>query len=207
MVRYSRLFSARSMLQTQFKDTSIVCDTANAVEAQRFFANMAKELYKLAVRKYPPTDDSLEVVRLYEELCDCDLRRKIMKKTSGLALFCLTLIATLFWSVWQFSEEEPIEGIKDIMVQVIHSDESLKEFTFSTSAKYLADALVEQKIVENTQEAYGLYILTADGETANEESQEWWCITKAGEAVSEGASSVVIKDGDQYELTLVKGYK
>ena len=29
-----------------------------------------EELYKLAVRKYPPTDDSLEVVRLYEELCD-----------------------------------------------------------------------------------------------------------------------------------------
>jgi len=67
-----RDFSTRSTLQIQLKDTGIVCKTADAVGAPTPLANTARELFKLAVRKYPPTDDSLEVVRLYEELCDTD---------------------------------------------------------------------------------------------------------------------------------------
>ena len=65
-----RDFSTRSTLQIQLKDTSIACKTADAVGAPAFLANTARELFKLAVRKYPPTDDSLEVVRIYEELCN-----------------------------------------------------------------------------------------------------------------------------------------
>lgn len=64
-----RNFSTRSTLQIQLKDTSIACKTADAVGAPTLLANTARELFKLAVKKYPPTDDSLEVVRIYEELC------------------------------------------------------------------------------------------------------------------------------------------
>ena len=65
-----RNFNTRSTLQIQLKDTSIACKTADAVGAPTLLANTARELFKLAVRKYPPTDDSLEVVRIYEELCE-----------------------------------------------------------------------------------------------------------------------------------------
>ena len=67
-----RDFSTRSTLQIQLKDTSIACKTADAVGAPTFLANTARELFKLAVKKYPATDDSLEVVRIYEELCDME---------------------------------------------------------------------------------------------------------------------------------------
>ena len=63
-----RDFSTRSTLQIQLKDTDIVCRTADAVGAPAILANTARELFKLSVKKYPPTDDSLEVMRLYEEL-------------------------------------------------------------------------------------------------------------------------------------------
>ena len=66
----NRNFDTRSTLQIQLKDMGIVCKTAEAVGAPMLLSNTAKELFKLAVRKYPPTDDSLEVVRIYEELCD-----------------------------------------------------------------------------------------------------------------------------------------
>lgn len=69
----ARNFDTRSTLQIQLKDTTIACKTAEAVGAPTLLANTAKELFKLAVRKYPPTDDSLEVVRLYEELADLHL--------------------------------------------------------------------------------------------------------------------------------------
>ncbi len=61
-------YDTRSTLAIQLKDTNIVCDTANAVGAPALLANVARELFKSAVQKYTPTDDSLEVMRLYEEL-------------------------------------------------------------------------------------------------------------------------------------------
>ena len=64
-----RDFSIRSTLQIQLKDTDIVCKTADAVGAPAFLANTARELFKLAIGKYPPNDDSIEVARIYEDLC------------------------------------------------------------------------------------------------------------------------------------------
>lgn len=65
----NRDFSIRSTLQIQLKDTDIACQTADSVGAPSPLANTARELFKIAVKKYPPNDDSIEVVRLYEELC------------------------------------------------------------------------------------------------------------------------------------------
>lgn len=65
-----RDFSTRSTLQIQLKDTNIVCKTADQVGAPVLLADTARGLFELAVRKYPPTDDSIEVVRVYEELCN-----------------------------------------------------------------------------------------------------------------------------------------
>lgn len=64
-----RDFATKSTLQIQYKDTDIVCRTADSVGAPLFLATSARELFKLAMKKYPSTDDSIEVVRIYEELC------------------------------------------------------------------------------------------------------------------------------------------
>ena len=88
----------------------------------------------------------------------------------------------------------------------MHGDGSNREFSLKTDEAYLGNALVEGKVVEDNQGAYGLYILTADGETANEDSQEWWQITKSGEKLNTGADSTPIEDGDHFELTLTVGY-
>lgn len=64
-----RDFSTRSTLRIQLKDTDIACKTADAAGAPVFLGRTACEFFKLAVEKYPPNDDSIEVVRLYEELC------------------------------------------------------------------------------------------------------------------------------------------
>ena len=63
-----RDFSTRSTLRTQLKDTDIACKTAEAAGTPAFLGNVARELFKLAVGKYPERDDSIEVIRLYEEL-------------------------------------------------------------------------------------------------------------------------------------------
>lgn len=63
-----RNFDTRSTLQIQRKDTDIVCRTAQAVGASVPMAATALDLFARAADKYPPTQDSLAVMRLYEEL-------------------------------------------------------------------------------------------------------------------------------------------
>ena len=53
---------------------------------------------------------------------------------------------------------------------------------------------------------YGLYVLTVDGETADESIQQWWCITKGGEEHFYGVDDTMIQDGEQYEFTLKTGW-
>ncbi len=127
--------------------------------------------------------------------------RRILTALIGLAA---VLIACL--TVYFVTRPATVEGSKTVEVEVVHKDESSKTFTLHTDQEYLGRALVEGGVVEDNQSSYGLYILTADGETASEADQEWWCITKNGEMLETGADSTPIADGEHYELTLTVGW-
>ena len=128
-----------------------------------------------------------------------------MKKKFVPAL-ALLLIAAVLFGVWYTTRPETQTGAKALTVEVIHGNGESKTFAFRTDAEYLGEALVEQQIAEDNQGPYGLYILTADGETVNEANQEWWCITKGGESLMTGASETPVADGESYELTFTVGY-
>ena len=123
-----------------------------------------------------------------------------------LAVICLLAAATALFLVWKAVFPKPAEGQKQLTVIVIHRDGSNRSFSLDTQEGYLGRALVEAGIVADDQGDYGLYIQTADGETADSAKQEWWCVTKGGEKVSTGADSTPIAQGEQYELTLTVGY-
>ena len=123
-----------------------------------------------------------------------------------IAAVCLVVVAAVLFVAWRMLSPKGSAGDKQITVQVIHGDGSSKDFKLDTSEEYLGPALVAGKVVEDNQSAYGLYILTADGETANEDNQEWWQITRDGEKLNTGADSTPIADGEHYEVTLTVGY-
>lgn len=135
-----------------------------------------------------------------------------MKETTGmnkkliLGAVCLLLAVGALFFAWRALAPKGTAGEKQITVEVIHGDGASKNFTLVTQEQNLGPALVEKGVVEDNQGAYGLYILTADGETADESKQEWWQITKKGEKLTTGADSTPIADGDHYELTLTVGY-
>ena len=122
------------------------------------------------------------------------------------AILAVVIAAALMLFLYQTFMPKGTKGDKTITVTVIHGDGSQKEFTCRTEEAYLDKVLVAEGIVEDNPADYGLYILVADGEEADEGSQEWWCITKGGESVNTGASDTPIEDGDHFELTLTTGY-
>ena len=101
------------------------------------------------------------------------------KKVLYAALALLGAAAVLL-GIWLFAMPKPAEGEKNILVRVIHAGGGEAAFPIQTRQDYLGFALVEAGVVEDNQSTYGLYILTADGETADEGNQEWWKVTKSG---------------------------
>ena len=122
------------------------------------------------------------------------------------AVIGLVVVVLIVRTVWNQKNPAPDEAQKLIWVQVIHKDGSTRDFDLTTTQENLGPALVDGGVVENNQGSYGLYILTADGETADEDNQEWWCITQGGEQLNTGADQTPIADGDRFELTLTVGY-
>ena len=129
------------------------------------------------------------------------MKKKLLIGCGALVLACL-LAAVLYIQ----TRPETAEGAKTIDVVVVHGDGTEAAFQYQTDAEYLGEVLVENELAEGTESAYGLFITTVDGETADDSLQQWWCITRSGEMLSTGADQTPIADGPQYELTLTEGY-
>lgn len=133
-------------------------------------------------------------------------REKNGKWKLALAALCLVVVAVGMALVWRMTAPKPVAGEKRLTIEVVHGDGSTRVFEVDTDQSFLGGALVEHGIVVDNQGDYGLYILTADGETADGGKQQWWCITKDGEPVDTGADATPITDGERYKLTLTTGW-
>ena len=115
-------------------------------------------------------------------------------------------LATALVMVFAFSACGAKSAWNAVTVTVTHGDGSTKDFAFKTEREMLGDALLDEKLVEGEEGPYGLFVQTVDGETADEENQEWWCLTKGGEQLETGVDSTPVEDGATYELTLTVGW-
>lgn len=130
-----------------------------------------------------------------------------MKKKQTVILgTVLVVLCILAGILYQNFKPETTDGTKEITVIVVHADQSEKEFTYHTDAEYLGEALLAEGLIAGEDGAYGLFVTTVDGETADDSKQQWWCLTKNAETVNTGVDQTPIADGEQYELTLTEGY-
>lgn len=123
-----------------------------------------------------------------------------------LCAVALVILAIAFFLVYQTFRPGKEEGQKTITVQVIHEDESSKDFIYHTDALMLGDVLKAEELIAGTDGPYGLYILTVDGETVDESKQQWWKLTQDGELSNYSADQLPIIDGGHYELTFTTGW-
>ena len=130
-----------------------------------------------------------------------------MSKKAKIILAVVLLLAVVAAAVLLYLHfsPKPVEGAKTVTVTVVHGDESTREFTIHTDAETLRGALEQEKLIEGTESEWGLYVLTVDGETADESIQQWWNFTKDGEDTL-GVDATKVSDGDHYEITLRTGW-
>ena len=121
-------------------------------------------------------------------------------KKAWLPAAALVVVALLLLGIWYVNRPQGQAGDKTITVEVVHADESSREFTYQTSEEFLGPVLIEEGLAQGEESTYGLFITTVDGETA--EGNQWWCITRDGQMVETGADTTPIADGDYFELTM-----
>ena len=131
------------------------------------------------------------------------------KKTRNIIIAVAVLLVLVIGALVIFNQNRPVaqEGGKTIAVAVVHGSGEKKDFSIHTDAENLRGALEQENLIEGTESDYGLYVLTVDGETADESLQQWWCFNDGeGNMLMTGVDDTVISDGDSYEIVLTTGW-
>ena len=124
-------------------------------------------------------------------------------------LLLVTLAVILFVTLgglYLASRPTATAGGKHITLTVVDAQQKNTQFAIATDAEFLRGALEQEKLIVGEESAYGLFVKTVSGITADDSKQEWWCFTKNGESLMTGVDTTPIYDGDAFTATLTTGY-
>ena len=132
--------------------------------------------------------------------------QKKTNKKGLIALVAVLVLAAAALIVWRVTRPAVQQGGKEITVNIDHLNGDDTSYTIVTDAEYLRGALEQEDLIEGTESEYGLYVLTVDGETADESKQEWWGYSVNGAFAELGVDSQPVADGDVYDFALNVGW-
>ena len=125
------------------------------------------------------------------------------KKLLGVGLF-IALIAILAVVFLNF-REKPVEGSKEITIEVVNKAGESTVYDIKTDAEYLEQAMEEAKAkgltFEGTETEYGLTISAINGETADfNVDSAYWSFYVNDDYCNYGVSEQPVKDGDAFRI-------
>lgn len=128
------------------------------------------------------------------------------KKKLIIGGICLVTIIGVLIIIYTIFMPKGQEGAKNIGVEVVYADKTTKTVEINTDEEFLRGALEQENLIEGTEGDFGLFVLTVDGVTVNDDNQEWWCFTKSKEMLMTSVDQTPIADGDHFEIVLTVGY-
>lgn len=129
---------------------------------------------------------------------------KSKKIVIALAVLFL-LLAGMFFLKTVFSPKVET-GQKEISVSVHHLTGTVNTIKVKTDAEYLRGALEKEGIIQGSEQTYGLWVETVDGEKADPAKEQWWGYDVNGEQALYGVDEQPVSDGDTIAFTLHEGY-
>ena len=91
--------------------------------------------------------------------------------------------------------------VKEITVEIIHSDGKSVSYSYCTEKETLRQALEEKELIYGDESTYGLYVKIVDGEEADyDKNKTYWAFYKNNEYMTHGVDSEMIGDGDHYQI-------
>ncbi len=127
-----------------------------------------------------------------------------MKKAVKILSVALVVLIIVSAFAGCTKKQEKLDAKITVTVDIVYKGDT-KTVVLNTDKVYLADALVEEGIVEYQKS--GMYT-TIDGKTADyNEDGGWWYIAKDGEMVNQGLNDIKLADGDKYTIEYTTQWK
>lgn len=123
------------------------------------------------------------------------------KKILGVCLV-VVLVAALAGAYFIFGEK-PVEGSKEVIIEVVDSNGKATEYQVKTDAEYLHGAMDDADGLEFSGEEgpYGYTISVVNGESAVYETDgAYWSFYVNDEYCNYGIDSQPVNDGDEFSI-------
>ena len=118
-----------------------------------------------------------------------------------LAAVALVAVVALMLGVWFATRPETQQGATTSTVPVVHSDGTEKSFTYHTDEEKLGPSLLAEGLIAGEEGAYGLTVITVDGEDAVWDTDSaYWCLLIGEEYSNTGVSDTPVYDGSSFKL-------
>lgn len=131
-----------------------------------------------------------------------------MKKKILIGAGALVALIAAFLIIWFNFREKPIEGTKEVTIEVVDSKGKSTVYELKTDALYLKEAMDEAKGLKysGTESEYGLMVEVVNDETAiYTQNGAYWSFYVNGEYCNYGIESQPVEDGDAFQIIYTKG--
>ena len=130
-----------------------------------------------------------------------------MNKKLIVAIAAILVLAAVLTGVYFLFREKPVEGSKNITIEVVDSAGASTVYELKTDAQYLRQAMEEAEGLEfsGTESDYGLMVSTVNGETADYSvDASYWGFYVNGEYCNYGIDTQPVEDGDAFQIVYSK---
>ena len=115
----------------------------------------------------------------------------------------LAVLLAVFAIAYGAFREKPVEGMKEITIEVINQADETKEYELETDAKFLREAMEETEgLTFSGQEGdYGMMVEVVNGESAvYDKDKAYWSFMVNGEICNNGIDTQPVEDGDAFQI-------
>ena len=126
------------------------------------------------------------------------------KKRVLVVVLIAALVACMALAYNKF-REKPVEGSKEITIEVVDSEEKSTVYELKTDVEYLKEAMDELEkeglTYDGEETEYGFSVYTVNGETADfNVDASYWSFYVNEEYCNYGVSEQPVKDGDAFAI-------
>lgn len=126
-----------------------------------------------------------------------------MKNKKWLGAGLVVALIAVFALIFVNFSEKPVEGSKEISIEVINQAEESELYELKTDAEFLRQAMEEAEGLEfsGQESEYGLMVEVVNGESAiYDKDNAYWSFMVNGEYSNYGIDTQPVEDGDAFQI-------
>lgn len=128
---------------------------------------------------------------------------KRLNKKVLIGLVVLVVVIAVMAAVFMIFRAKPVEGSKEIVIEVVDNNQETATYELKTDAEYLRQAMEEAEglTFSGSEGEFGLMVDTVNGLTADYNADgAYWSFYVNGEYAMYGIDSQPVLDGDTFTI-------